>query len=321
MALWICAGNQPATDPPQVQLSNGLIQTTLYLPDTALGYYRGTRFDWSGAFKNLDYAGHSFVSQWFETYNPKTHDAVSGPVEEFMPVGFAEAKPGESFVKIGVGVLRRPDDKSYSFAAEYVVLDYGKRTVKRLKVGRYGEGINFTHSLTDKTGYGYAYTKTVRLSRAKPELVLEHRLKNTGQKLIETSVYDHNFWIIDGEPTGPGIDISFPYTVRAEGKGFGDIIKSDGNKLIYNRPVAKGEYVYSAGLQGFGPTPADYDIRIENGKTGAGVRARADQPLDKLVFWACTTTSCPEPYIRLKVAPGQEVSWKITYTFYQNARP
>ncbi len=316
LILWIFIGSQPADNPPQVQLSNGLIETTLYLPDTAQGYYRGTRFDWTGAFKNLDYAGHSFVNQWFETYNPRTHDAINGPAEEFVALGFANAKPGESFVKIGVGVLTRPDDRDYSFATNYAVLDYGTRTVKRLKNG---QAVAFTHTLTDKTGYGYAYTKTVRLTKGKPELVLEHRLKNTGQKPIETSVYNHNFWIIDGEPTGPGIEISFPYSVRAEGKGFGDIIKPDGNKLIYSRPVAKGEYVYSAGLQGFGPTRADYDIWIKNGKTGAGVRATADQPLEKLVYWACATTSCPEPYIRLKVAPGETAAWTIRYEFYQKA--
>ena len=38
------------------------------------------------------------------------------------------------------------------------------------------------------SGYGYVYSKTVSLTKGKPELVLEHSLKNTGQKVIETRV-------------------------------------------------------------------------------------------------------------------------------------
>ena len=117
--LWLLlsAGNvhHPTAEPPQVTLSNGLITTTLYLPDTAQGYYRGTRFDWAGAFKSLDHNGHIYIEQWFENYDPKMHDAINGPAEEFTPLGFTDAKPGDTFLKIGVGALRRADDKPYSF--------------------------------------------------------------------------------------------------------------------------------------------------------------------------------------------------------------
>ncbi|QJW90885.1 hypothetical protein HNV11_16620 [Spirosoma taeanense] len=315
--VWgLCGSIQPLAEWPQAELSNGLIQTILYLPDARQGYYQGTRFDWSGAFKSLSHQGHSYVDQWFENYNPKTHDAINGPVEEFTPLGYADAKPGDLFVKIGVGALRKASDKPYAFAAPYDVADYGQWRVKTRK-----DRVEFRHELADAGGYGYDYTKTVRLTKGKPELVLEHRLKNTGQKLIETSVYNHNFFVIDKEPTGPQIAVRFPFDVKAEGKGFGSIIHARGSSLMYSDELKKGEQVYSAGLKGFGPTSSDYDIRIENLKTGAGVRATSDQPLEKLVFWACSTTSCPEPYIHLRAEPGQEVKWTITYTFYQNPTP
>ena len=306
----------PPDEPSQATLSNGIIQTVLYLPDTSQGYYRGTRFDWSGAFKRLDYKRHSYVEQWFDTYNPTTHDAINGPVEEFTPLGYADAKPGDVFVKPGVGVLRKADDKAYAFATPFAIVDYGKWTVKTQK-----DRIEFRHDIADAAGYGYRYTKTVRLSKGKPELVLEHSLKNTGQKPIETSVYNHNFFVIDKQPTGPQIAIRFPFAVKGEGKGFGSTINVQDNSLVYSRELAKREQVYSAGLQGFGTSTSDYDIRIENLKTGAGVRATSDQPMEKLVFWACSTTSCPEPYIRLKAAPGQEIHWKIAYEFYQKPTP
>ncbi|MVM28801.1 hypothetical protein GO755_02060 [Spirosoma sp. HMF4905] len=306
----------PFAEWPQAELSNDLIQTTLYLPDASQGYYQGTRFDWSGAFKDLTYKGHSFIEPWFENYDPKLHDAISGPVEEFTPLGYADAKPGDTFVKIGVGTLRKPDDKTYAFAKYYDIVDQGTWKVKKHK-----DYLEFTHELTSPTGYAYVYRKTVKLTKGKPELVLEHSLKNTGELPIETSTYDHNFFIIDKQPTGPTVAIEFPFEVKGEGKGFGSTILPQGKQLLYSRELAKKEQVYSAGLQGFGTTSTDYDIRIENQKTGAGVHITGDQPLQKLVYWACATTSCPEPYIQLKAEPGQEVKWKIAYEFYEKQKP
>jgi hypothetical protein len=321
LVLGLCGLIRPTAEPPQITLSNGMITSTLYLPDTAQGYYRGTRFDWAGAFKNLDYNGHSYVEQWFEKYDPYLHDAINGPTEEFTPLGFTEAKPGDTFVKIGVGVLRKANDKAYSFATVHKVANYGKRTIKTHKSARFTDAVEFTHELTDATGYGYRYSKTVKLVKGKPELVLEHRLKNTGQKVIETSVYNHNFWIIDQQITGPTVAIRFPFAVTGEGKGFGTTIVATDKGLTYTRNLDKREQVYSAGLQGFGPTEDSYDIRIENLKTGAGLHATGDHPLEKLVYWACATTSCPEPYIHLKAKPGEEVTWTIKYEFYQTTAP
>ncbi|UFH53398.1 hypothetical protein [Spirosoma sp. KNUC1025] len=307
------AATLPLADWTQADISNGQIKTTLYLPDALRGYYQGTRFDWSGAFKNLEYKGHSFIEPWFDNYDPKLHDAISGPVEEFTALGYAEAKPGDTFVKIGVGSLRKPDDKPYAFGQYYDIVNPGKWTIREHK-----DHVDFTHELTDPaTGYAYLYRKTVRLVKNKPQLVLEHSLKNTGKQPIEASTYNHNFFIIDKQPTGPTVNIQFPFDVKGEGKGFGSTILTQGNRLIYSRALDKKENVYSAGLQGFGPTPSDYDIRIENQKTGAGVHITGDKPLQKLVYWACATTSCPEPYIQLKAAPGEELNWKITYEFYE----
>jgi hypothetical protein len=297
---------------PGTEITNGIIDAKLYLPDASSGYYRGTRFDWSGVVPSLEYKGHSYFGVWNAApYDPKLHDAITGPVEEFTPLNFDEAKAGEQFVKIGVGVLTKPDDKKYSFAGRYEVKNPGKWTVNKHK-----DRVEFTHELKDETGYSYIYTKTLKLVKGKPELVLEHTLKNTGTKEISTSTYNHNFFMIDKEPSNENIRVKFPFDVTGQGSGFGTIINAKDKMLTYNREVVKGDQVFSAGLQGFGPTAKDYDISIENIKTKAGVRITSDQPLEKLVYWACPTTSCPEPYIKLAAKPGQEIKWKINYEFY-----
>ena len=299
---------------PQAELSNSTIRATLYLPDAQQGYYRGTRFDWSGAIVSLKWNGHEYFGPWFDRHDPKIHDAITGPVEEFLTgdaaLGYAEAKPGESFVRIGVGAVRKPDEPAYRRFATYEIVDPGEWTVRKGS-----NRIEFVHELRGTAGYAYVYRKTLRL--IKDSLVLEHRLRNTGRKAIATSVYNHNFFTLDRQPTGPDIAVRFPFEARAS-RALNELAEIRGRELVFLKEFVKGQTVFTE-VEGFGATAKDYDFRIEHRQSGAGVRITGDRPLSKLLFWSAGLTVCPEPYIDASVEPGKESSWRITYQFYQAA--
>jgi hypothetical protein len=295
---------------PESAISNGLIHANFYLPETAKGYYQGTRFEWSGNLYNLDYKGHTFYGQWFAKYNPTAHDAVMGPVQEFSPLGYSKAKAGGSFVKIGIGSLTKPDESAYSSYKLYKFVDPGKWKIKEK-----ADQIQFTHTLDDPD-FPYEYTKTIKLTKGKPELVISHSLKNKGKNTIESEVYNHNFLVIDKQTTGPGYLVKFPVEVSGTGKGFGDLALIQGKQLTFLKDFARSESIYCAGIKGLSDNPKDYDIMVENIKSGAGVRITCDRPLLKLVFWCASTTVCPEPYILVKVEPGKVFNWTITYNYY-----
>jgi hypothetical protein len=300
----------PQTKFPQTEIANALIKAEIYLPDPANGYYRGTRFDWSGNMPALVWNGHNYFGKWFDKYSPEIHDVIMGPVEEFTALDYPETRPGENFVKIGVGVLTKPDDQPYTFSRLYPVVDGGKWSVKK-----HTDRVEFTHILKDIV-YSYEYHKTVQLTKDKPELVLIHTLKNTGKRTIETSVYDHNFFVFDNQPIGPDFSIKFPFKLSGTGQGIGELAEIKESGIVFLRQVKNGETVFCSELKGFGSGSDDYDIRIENKKTKAGVRIRCDKPFLKLNYWNCATTLCPEPYIKIKAEPGHEVSWTIRYEFY-----
>lgn len=300
----------PFTKFPKTEISNGLIHATILLPDAKKGYYQGTRFDWSGNIASLEYNGHNYFGQWFSEYSPGIHDVIMGPVEEFAPLDYSEIKPGGSFIKIGVGVVYKQDDKPYEFSRLYQLLNPGKWTVKKK-----ADQVLFIHDLSDKA-HSYHYEKTVSLIKNKPELVLYHILKNTGAGIIETNVYDHNFFVIDKHPIGPGLVVKLPFNLKGNGVGFGELAEIQGNQISFLRTIGKGEEVECFSLEGYGSGAADYEITIENRITGAGVKITCDQPFLKLAFWACSTTLCPEPYIKIKVEPGKEIKWSIKYEFY-----
>ena len=197
------------TSYPKASISNGPVQAVLYLPDAKNGYYRASRFDWSGVIPCLAYKGHTYFGVWFSHYDPMIADAITGPVEEFRSadgaLDYDQAKPDGLFVKIGVGVLRKAGDSPYKFMHTYPLVDGGKWTMRASK-----RQVSFRQQLQSPIGIAYDYEKTVSLDPHEPVLTLRHSLKNTGTKTIDTEVYDHDFFMLDKVPSGPGMTIRFP---------------------------------------------------------------------------------------------------------------
>ena len=297
-----------APDAPAVQISNGLVTAGLYLPDPDRGYYRGTRFDWSGLIAELRVNGHSYFGRWFDKYDPKKHDAVAGPAQDWVTgQGFDAAPVGGTFVKIGVGVLRKPAEMPRGFPTLEIV-DSGRWTTRVRR-----DAVDFIHEVNDpQSGYGYRHIKTVSLPAGKPELVLTQRLESTGANPIDTQMYNHNFFVLDGQPSGPDVEVAFPFQLEAFNMR-GDAVQVTGNMLRYIKPVVGSVRMQ---LRGFGPSASDYAIRVKNTRTGAGVLVTSDTPMSDLVFWSSPRTTCPEAYIHVRADRGQPMSWKTRYQFY-----
>jgi len=294
---------------PQAGISNGLITVKLYLPDAGQGYYRGSRFDWSGVIPELKYQGHDYFGQWFTVYDPLIHDAICGPVEEFSALGYEQAPVGGEFVRIGIGGLRKPAENRFQRFGYYELSNPGKWKIKKAK-----DYVVFTHHLKDAAGYSYVYEKKVRLVKGKPQMVLEHQLKNTGKKAIQTNVYNHNFFTIDHQPTGPNSVVKFAFPIN--GTEENPAARITGQQIEYLRELTPRETVFWNDVQGHSKSVKDYDFRIENVKTGAGVRITCNRPVSKIVYWSSPTTQCPEPYIDIDIQPGETFSWNISYDFY-----
>jgi hypothetical protein len=311
---------------PSVKITNGAVTATVYLPDAAAGFYRGTRFDWAGVIGRLEFGGHTFYAPWFTKTDASVrdfvndgvdvtagvHTAMTGPAEEFSVLGFADAAPGAAFVKIGVGALRKPADGSaYSAYRAYEFADPGKRTVTPR-----ADSVDFTHELADNgSGFAYYYTKNVRLSPGRPELVITHRLVNRGTKPIEGTVYNHNFLVLDGQTPGPDFVITTPFDIKTAKPLDPAVASISGREFRYAALVPPTGRV-SAQFDGFGATAADYHFKIENKKAGAGVEMIGDRPLNRVALWSIRTVLALEPFLALNIAPGAEYTWAYTYRYY-----
>jgi len=318
-----------SADYPNAEITNDLIKAKIYLPDRQKGFYRGTRFDWSGVLYSLQTNGHSYYGLWFNKTDPSVHDfvyrgadivagpcsAITGPVDEFGPVGYDEAKPGGTFIKIGVGALRKVSNAKYDNYHLYEIADAGQWSVKK-----HPDGLDVVQQLHDSnSGYAYVYQKNVRLTSGKAEMILAHQLKNVVKRAIRTDVYNHNFLVLDQKGPGPGMVISVPFMIRTPVSPQKDLAEVRDRQIVYLKTL-KGRDVVALQLEGFGESPKDHMIRIENSSLGAGMKLQTDRPLLRESLWSIRTVVAMEPFISIAIEPGEEFTWTTVYEYYSLPR-
>ena len=300
----------PESDYPKLELDNGEMRVSIYLPDPAHGYYRGTRFDWSGIIERVDTARHRFYAPLHATHDPHRHDCVSGPAEEFgmfEPVGYDEARPGESFAKIGVGLLRKGDNSEYRFDGDYELIRAGTWDIEHA-----ADRVEFCQDFVGERGWAYRYLKTVRLVSGAPEMVIAHRLENTGTKGIDLYNYNHNFTLIDGLPYGPDYRVEFPFATTVP-IGINECAWFRDNAIEVPEPLGDRS-LWIPLFEGEGRV--EYNrARVEHLPSGAAVEFTGDAPVTRMVFWAIERAVCPEPFIRLKLEPDGVEEWSSRYRF------
>lgn len=321
-----------AVAPTPITLTNGLIALDVQPPDADAGVYRGTRFDWAGVISRLEYGGHRFYGPWF-TKTADVRDfvydgddivagpasAVTGPAEEFSTdgkgLGFDDAPAGGTFVKIGVGVLRRPDDAAYSAFRTYEVVDHGRWAVSSTPTSAV-----FVHTLSHPaSGHAYVYEKTIALAAARPEMTIAHRMRNTGTTTLRSRVYNHNFLVLDGLPTGPGLTVTLPYDVMSNRPPDPAWAEIRGRQIAYKKELPLRQTV-SFPIHGFGASASDNQITVEHATQRAGVRIEGDRPLVSLSLWSIRSNVSVEPFIEMVIEPGSEFTWQYRYTYYTTAR-
>jgi len=306
-----CGRRQESCPASSIRLFNDELDLTLGVPG-APGTYYGTRFSWAGIISQVTMQGHRVFGPWRPgELAPDEHDNVTGPAGEFgmgiagmpPPLGFDEAVPGGLFVKIGVGVLRRPDETPYGFARRYELVN---SPCWQVQAGEQRVGMRqiLTHD-----GYGYDYEHSVELVPGQPSFITRHVLSNTGLKPIRQTHYSHNFLVVDQLPVGPEYDVTFSFA-PVSSFGTESAAYFEERTLKFREPLTNA--VFSA-LTGFGGTAADNRVTVRNHRAGIEVRITGDCPVVRYHFFAAPGAVCPEPFVDLCLEPGASATWQHRY--------
>jgi len=282
-----------------IELRNGNLKVTLCEPWT---FYKGQRFDHGGVFHSIYKGDYCYAGQWFKKYDPYNHDAVCGCSEEFVFADLPDIKPGETFVKPGVGLLVRPDEEPYAFVRPYEVADKGQweyHTEGSAKAV-------FRHSLD---GW-YDYTKTIELI-CDCSFRISHRLEWKNPTPFNGWCYCHNFYTFDGKQVGPDRLIDFPFRPEGDWRSQYHCVALNDNGIRFSDSVEKPS-VYMGNLH---PVDRDgigsYELKVSD----CAHQVRINCELEKIVFWSNPDVACLEPYRPVNVKQGEVAEWSAEYSF------
>ena len=114
---------------------------------------------------------------------------------------------------------------------------------------------------------------------------------------------------------GPDFTLRVPYQIHSSRLPAAGLAEIRGNEVVYLKPLS-GQDEAVVFLEGFGDSPKDSELVIENKKVGAGLKIAADRPLIRNLLWSVRTVLAVEPYIAIDIQPGAEFTWKNTFDYY-----
>jgi hypothetical protein len=317
----------------RIILRSNRLEVEIAAPETA---YRGTRFDWSGFTTQVTLdEKHTFCA-------PEAHGEVEstggiGLCNEFgndLPVGYEDAKPGEAFPKLGIGLLVRPDEMPYNFFRTYEIAKPFPIEVETIP-----HQACFTVQPVDCRGYAVRLVKTVRVEENL--LTFDYQLENTGSNPTITNEYCHNFLCINEKPIGLEYCLRLPYTASLEPPLVDlrriappairwlprPILQRIANR-IYGRMQGVLEFqgqeihwksipsdAFYGRLQGFFQTDKP-QWELVHSPSGVGLREIDNFPPVRVAIWGRSYVASAEVFVGIKLQPGESQTWSRRYEFF-----
>jgi hypothetical protein len=291
-----------------IVLSNNLLKIEIDEPGKP---YIKSRFDWTGKITQVLFDNKYTFCTVEVPENLNLALDGQGLYNEFgiaEPIGFEDCAVGELFPKIGVGLLKRPDEKPYNFFREYEVekFDVQINTSET-------EAVFITNP---KNCRGYAIRLTKKFSLLENKLIIDYKLENTGSKAISTTEYCHNFIAVNHARMCEDYILKFPFRINP--KRFEEIVNPD-KAIQFDTNCLK--FVSDTEQQFFfSPFINDTDTKeqwesVHTGY-GVGVREITDFVPLKINVWGWKHVISPETFYQIKLNGNQKSTWKRIYEFF-----
>ncbi|MGQ1909545.1 hypothetical protein ACT3CE_07120 [Marinifilum sp. RC60d5] len=288
-------------------LKNEKLEIHIDLPSVN---YQFSRFDWTGKITAVKYKGIPVSTQEKIDGDPK-HIFGKGFYNEFgieMPVGFDEINKGESFPKIGVGLLKK-DVKDYHFSHPYRIQP------ATFKISENANKLVVECESKSLSDYSYVLRKEIELLES--SFVIHYKLENTGAKTITTNEYCHNFLAIDNELMGSNYILKFPFDLKPE---IFDAALNPEKKVLVDREQitfnnTPEEQFFFGNLSGNKMVQASWELI--NTKSKIGIRETGNFKTSKINLWGWKHVISPELFFDINLKPNEEIEWSRTYNIYE----
>jgi len=287
-------------------LNNTNLEVIIDLP---LENYNFSRFDWTGKiskviFQNVD------VSTFEKPDCVNEHHFGKGFFNEFgidTALGFEETEIGGWFHKIGVGLLRKEDDQ-YLFSRHY--------EIKPAEFEIITESNKMSMLCKSQQMNGYSYELNKQIELLENSFIIRYELLNTGEKIIRTDEYTHNFIAIDQDIIGSNYLLKFPFQLQP--KRFGAVVNPEqrvrmGQKdITFNSPHT--EPFFFSNLSGNETIDSIWELQHLTRKIA--IRETGSFQTNKVNLWGWKHVISPELFYHVSIHPSQSKKWSRTFQIY-----
>jgi len=272
------------------------LRAEIVLPHTL---YRRPRFDNAGIVRQITLNGKAaFCSSEFE--NGDYRNGGMGLCGEFGidgPLGFDEAAAGDFAVKIGVGLIKKPDAEKYFHERAYdftqCEFNYASRSYDA----------EFLALQPEHDGYAYAYFK--RISVEDNSLKIAYQLTNQGSRDIVTNEYCHNFVRFNNELVGPDYTLEVKdaeWPAQPGGRPGVIVIEKEPEEAFYMRDSEPRN------IRGW---------RLTHARAGLEMSERLSEDACRFALWGTKRVISPELFKGIALKPGESCEWHRDYEFIE----
>lgn len=277
--------------------------------DLPLNNYNFSRFDWTGKivsvkYKNISISGVEKLNDDDETKSGK------GFYNEFgidTAIGYNETKVGDWFHKIGIGLLKK-EDEEYLFSRKYEINPAHFTVITQPD--------KIILSCKSMLVNGYAYILKKEISLVGNSFIIQYHLKNTGEKIIKTTEYTHNFITINEELLSSNYILKFPFYIKP--KLFQENVNTEGKVEIGSKEITfnatPNEQFFFSNLTASKKNDASW--QIINTKNKIGLSETGDFKTNKVNLWGWKHVVSPELFFDITVEPRKEIKWSRTYKVF-----
>ena len=265
--------------------------------------YARTRFDWTGFIPQIYFKGHTFCTPEGDDWH--TNDTGGeGLCNEFkasnIDMGFDNNN--NFFLKPGVGLLERTDDKPYHFAVDYRIK---KPFPCTMQVG--DDHIDFKLDAIELDGLAYETNKHIGIIN--DMLIITTTIANIGEKPLHFREYNHNFLSINGLGANPNVNLSLPKKYRNSVETEG-LVTNEGS-ITFTDKIKSSFMIYCEDVDPYRPMR----WKLYDERANISVQEFGDFNVTDFFAWGGPHVISPEVYGDFPVKPGMSRSWTRLWKF------
>ncbi|WP_010663697.1 hypothetical protein [Marinilabilia salmonicolor] len=289
-----------------IGLTRGHIKLNIEKPQQG---YIGSRFDWTGKVIQLWWKGIPFCTS--ELFDSHSDQQGKGFFNEFgidQPNGYDEMKPGKFFPKVGVGMLRKEDNKEYDFFNNYECLPF--------EFAAEDDDVNVKFKCTNSFDqFAFVLEKTIKLTDK--GFVIEYQLENRGKETFNTSEYVHNFLspgkrVLSTEHqlvVGEEIDEK----EFSQGLNPNNCLSYSGNKISWKN-TPDSDFFFEKISE---PKEEGFNWKLIDRHLNVSISETVDFMPAKINLWGRAHVVSPELFKSISLQPGETDRWQRVFEINQ----